>query len=418
MSAQNTGTQSASAEKAAREGPARKRVALVGATGSVGSSVLDVCRHHRDRLDVVALAAGRDAEKLAALSREFGPETLCLAEAEAAAALERLALNPPGTAFSASPSPRVLSGADGLTRISRDPAIDHIVFASSGTAAIEALQAALESGKEVSLANKESIVVAGAWVMPLVRGSDRLRPLDSEHNAVWQCLQGEAERPRKIYLTASGGPFRDWSFEDLKTVTPEMALKHPVWNMGAKITIDSATLMNKGIELIEAAILFGLEPSQVEALVSPGSFVHALAEFEDGCVKMLAGEPDMRLPAASCLFWPERLPPCGAPRFRPELSGRRVSFDLADESRFPALRIAKEALRKGGAYPALLVGADETAVDRFMKKEISFTAIPEAVEETMAAYSGSAPRSLGDALDILEWGRTCCARICGKRRKP
>ncbi|MDR2175871.1 MAG: 1-deoxy-D-xylulose-5-phosphate reductoisomerase [Synergistaceae bacterium] len=405
-------------EDRTRAETARKRVALVGATGSVGSSVLDVCRRHPDRVRVAALAAGKDAEKLASLSREFGPETLCMAGAEAAAALGRLALTPPEES---SAPPSVLFGADGLDRIARDPEIDHVVFASSGTAAIGALQAALESGKEVSLANKESIVVAGAWVMPLVRGSGQLRPLDSEHNAVWQCLQGEAGKPRKIYLTASGGPFRDWSFEALETVTPEMALKHPVWNMGAKISIDSATLMNKGIELLEAAVLFGLEPSQVEALVSPGSFVHGLVEFEDGCVKMLAGEPDMRLPAASCLFWPERLPPSGAgpfetPRFRPELSGRRVSFDMADERRFPALRIAKEALRKGGACPALLVGADEVAVESFMKKEISFTAISEVVEETMAAYSGAAPRSLRGALDILEWARTRCAQICRSRR--
>jgi 1-deoxy-D-xylulose-5-phosphate reductoisomerase len=398
---------------APQEGVARKRVALVGATGSVGSSVLDVCRQHRDRLKVAALAAGRDAEKLAALSREFGPETLCLAEEEAAAALSRIILKFSGSGAS-SPPPRVLFGAEGLNRIAREPEIDHVVFASSGTAAIEALQAALESGKEVSLANKESIVVAGAWVMPLVQRSGQLRPLDSEHNAVWQCLHGETASPRKIYLTASGGPFRDWSVEDLKTVTPEMALKHPVWNMGAKITIDSATLMNKGIELIEAMILFGLKPSQVEALVSPGSFVHGLVEFEDGCVKMLAGEPDMRLPAASCLFWPERLLSSGGQSPFGPFSGKRISFDLADENRFPALRVAKEALNKGGAYPALLVGADEVAVDRFMKREIAFTAIPEVVEETMAAYPGAPPRSLGDALDILEWGRTRCGLICGR----
>jgi 1-deoxy-D-xylulose-5-phosphate reductoisomerase len=329
--------------------------------------------------------------------------------------LEKMDLRPPEAPSSA--SPRIYSGAEGLARIAGDPTIDHIVFASSGTAAIEALQIALERGKEVSLANKESIVVAGAWVMPLVRGNDQLRPLDSEHNAIWQCLHGEARKPRKIYLTASGGPFRDRSLEELKSVTPEMALKHPVWNMGAKITLDSATRMNKGIELIEAMILFGLESDQVEALVSPGSFVHGLAEFEDGCVKMLAGEPDMRLPAASCLFWPDRLQPSGAARFRPDLFGRSVSFDSADEKRFPALRVAKEAMRKGGAYPALLVGADEVAVDRFLKKEISFTAIPHAVADTIAAYSGPPPASLGDALDVLDWGRTRCALICGRKYK-
>jgi 1-deoxy-D-xylulose-5-phosphate reductoisomerase len=303
-----------------------------------------------------------------------------------------------------------------LEDLSQDPEVDHVVFASSGTAAIEALRTALRAGKEVSLANKESLVVGGPWVIPSIREGGQLRPLDSEHNAIWQCLLGEAEKPRKIYLTASGGPFRDWSFEDLKRVTPEMALRHPVWNMGAKITVDSATLMNKGIEMIEAMFLFGLEPCQVEALVSPGSFVHGLVEFEDGCVKMLAGEPDMRLPAASCLFWPRRLlPKHGFPR--PGLSARKFSFDAVDEKRFPAFPLAKEALRRGGAYPALLVGADEIAVGRFLEKTISFTAIPQVVEETMAAYSGAAPRSLEEALSVLEWGRTRCASICDKKTR-
>ncbi|MDR3265541.1 MAG: 1-deoxy-D-xylulose-5-phosphate reductoisomerase, partial [Synergistaceae bacterium] len=245
---------------------------------------------------------------------------------------------------------------------------------------------------------------------------DQLRPLDSEHNAIWQCLHGEAEVPRKIYLTASGGPFRDRTLEEMKDVTPGMALKHPVWSMGAKITVDSATLMNKGIELIEAAYLFGLRSNQVEALISPGSFVHGLVEFEDGCVKMLGGEPDMRLPAASCLFWPDRAPPGpDCPRPRPE--ERKLNFDPVDEERFPALRLAKEALRGGGALPALLVGSDEVAVDRFLKKEIAFTAIAGVVEETMTSYNGVAPRSLDEALEILEWARERCAAVCdGKRR--
>jgi 1-deoxy-D-xylulose-5-phosphate reductoisomerase len=384
------------------EDPVKKRVAVIGATGSVGTSVLDVCRHHRDRVEVVALAAAQNAEKLASLAVEFGTSKLCLASKEAAASLAGKLSSPV----------KVLSGPSGLETLSQDPNIDHIVFASSGTAAIEALQTALINKKEISLANKESIVVAGPWVIPLVRGRDQLRPLDSEHNAIWQCLQGEKEKPRKIYLTASGGPFRDWPLEDLKNATPEMALKHPVWNMGAKITVDSATLMNKGIELIEAMFLFGLAPYQVEALISPGSFVHGLAEFEDGCVKILAGEPDMRLPAASCLFWPERLRPkhdfpC------PELSARTLSFDLPDERRFPALRIAKEALKWGGPYPALLVGADEVAVDRFIKKDIPFTAIPQVVEKTLSAYPAGPPYSLEEALSIMAWGRKHCALICG-----
>ncbi|MDR3232043.1 MAG: 1-deoxy-D-xylulose-5-phosphate reductoisomerase [Synergistaceae bacterium] len=384
-----------------------KRIAVIGATGSVGSSVLDVCRSHRDRLEVVALAAGRDAEKIARLTGDFGGvRKVCLASPDAAASL----------AGKLPPAVRMLSGPKGLRDLAQDPEVDHVVFASSGTAAIEALQVALRSGREVSLANKESVVVAGAWVMPLVRRPDQLRPLDSEHNAIWQCLHGEERTPRKIYLTASGGPFRDRTPEELKGVTPEMALRHPVWNMGAKITVDSATLMNKGIELIEAAFLFDLRPDQVEALISPGSFVHGLVEFEDGCVKMLGGEPDMRLPAASCLFWPDRVIP--GPDFpRPRPDGRKLSFDLADEGRFPALRLAKEALRGGGALPALLVGADEVAVDRFLKKEIAFTAIADVVEETMTSYGNAAPRSLAEALEVLEWARGRCAAICdGKRR--
>ena len=373
---------------------AQKRIALIGATGSVGSSVLDVCRAHGDRLEVTALAAGQDVEGLARLAAEFGTPFLCLADEEAAEVLSKK-LSGRATVF---------RGISGLSEIALAPGIDHVVFASSGTAAIGALQDALKAGKEVSLANKESVVVGGPWVMPLVRTRDQLRPLDSEHNAIWQCLHGETEKPRKIYLTASGGPFRDWGLEELKNVTPEMALKHPVWSMGAKITVDSATLMNKGIELIEAMFLFGLEAHQVEALVSPGSFVHGLAEFEDGSVKMLAGAPDMRLPAASCLFWPERLPP-KSDFPRPELSARRVSFDLADEERFPALRLAKEAAALGGAYPALLVGADETAVNCFLKGKIPFMAIPKVVEATMESYRGGAPHSLGEALEILDWAR-------------
>lgn len=382
----------------------QKCIAVIGATGSVGSSVLDVCRSHEKRFKVSALAANTGAEALGRLAVEFGVRKVSLTERAAASFLKGKLPD----------EVRIFSGSEGLMEIAQDPEIDHIVFASSGTAAIEALQAALRSGKEVSLANKESIVVAGAWVMPLVQFRDQLRPLDSEHNAIWQCLQGETEKPRKIYLTASGGPFRGWNIEDLRKVTPEMALKHPVWSMGAKISIDSATLMNKGIELIEAMLLFDLKPYQVEALVSPGSFVHGLVEFEDGCVKMLAGEPDMRLPAASCLLWPQRLlPKRDFPR--PKLDFRKLTFELADESRFPALRLAKEVSVQGGAYPALLVGSDEVAVDRFLKKEISFTAIPEVVEETLSSYKDAAPNSLEEALEVLEWARTRCAAICDTR---
>ena len=382
-------------------GPGRKRIAVIGATGSVGSSVLDVCRAHPDALEVRALAARSPSEKLTALAAEFGVTMLCVHDA------------PPGLGPEG-PGSKKLRGPEGLIAVAEDPSVDHVVFASSGTAAIPALQAALRAGKEVSLANKESIVVAGPWVMPLVRTRDQLRPLDSEHNAVWQCLHGESAPVRRVLLTASGGPFRTWTASELETVTPEMALRHPVWSMGAKITVDSATLMNKGIELIEAMMLFSLEPHQVDAVVSPGSFVHALAEFEDGSVKMLAGAPDMRLPASSCLFWPERRSPCGGLE-RPVVAPRTIAFEEPDPERFPALRLAREAMERRGPFPAVLVGADEVAVERFLSGRLRFTAIARAVEETMAACSLPPPKSLEDALSALDWARRHCAKVCDAR---
>ena len=353
-------------------------VGVIGATGSVGSSVMAVCAAWPEKIHVEAIAANTRSEKLRELAEKFGVKKVYAYEE---------------------------SGAEGLEAVATDEAIDHVVFASSGTQAIRALCSALKAGKTVSLANKESIVVAGKWVMPLVQHPEQLRPLDSEHNAIWQCLHGEQkEFVRKIYLTASGGPFRTWTYDDMKKVTPSMALKHPVWAMGAKITIDSATLMNKGIELIEAMYLFGLNDGQVDALISPGSFVHGLIEFEDGSVKMLAAEPDMKLPAGSCLFWPERFFPC--PEFRrPEFSAHDVRFEVIDTQRFPAIRVAREVMRLKGAYPAILVGADEAAVELFLKGRIAFTDIAGLVEETLSACDVREPEGLDEAVEYVSVAR-------------
>ena len=348
---------------------------VIGATGSVGSSIMSVCSAWPDKIHVEALAANRRSEKLQALAKKFNTQKVYAYEE---------------------------TGDKGLEKLATDGNINHVAFASSGTQAIKALCSALKDGKNVSLANKESIVVAGKWVMPLVKHSEQLRPLDSEHNAIWQCLHGEDKTfVRKIYLTASGGPFRNFTLDELKRVTPEMALKHPVWNMGAKITIDSATLMNKGIELIEAMVLFGLDESQVDALISPGSFVHGLVEFDDGSVKMLAAEPDMKLPAASCLFWPERFFPCNEFK-RPQYNLHEIRFYGPDESRFPAIRIAREVMKKKGAYPAVLVGADEVAVDLFLKGEIAFTDIAALIEETLSAWDSPEPETLDDAIEVVK----------------
>ena len=362
-------------------------IAVVGATGSVGSSVMAVCESWPEKIRVVALAANKRSQKLLALAEKFKVSRVYAFEESGEAGLEELALL---------------------------PEVEHVVFASSGTGAIKALCAALKAGKTVSLANKESIVVGGPWVMPLVKHSEQLRPVDSEHNAIWQCLHGECkEFVRKIYLTASGGPFRNFTSEELETVTPEMALRHPVWDMGAKITVDSATLMNKGIELIEAMYLFGLEASQVDALISPGSFVHGLVEFEDGSVKMLAAEPDMKLPAGSCLFWPERYFPAESFK-RPLFTQHEVRFYEPDAQRFPAIRIAREVMRKKGAYPALLVGADEAAVSLFLEGRISFTGIAGLVEEVLSSCSVSKPVNLDDAIGYIQLARVKACELAGK----
>ena len=360
---------------------------VIGATGSVGSSVMSVCSAWPDKIHVEALAANKRSEKLLSLAEKFKVKKIF---------------------------PYEEFGDEGLEKISSDENINHVVFSSSGTKAIKSLCTALKSGKNVSLANKESIVVAGKYVMPLIKNSEQLRPVDSEHNAIWQCLHGEDKNfVKKIYLTASGGPFRNFNHEDLKKVTPEMALNHPVWNMGAKITIDSATLINKGIELIEAMILFGLNEEQVDALISPGSFVHGLVEFDDGSVKMLAAEPDMKLPAASSLFWPERFFPC--PSFKkPEYKLHEIKFEVPDSKRFPAMKISREVMKVKGAYPAVLIGADEVAFDLFLKGRISFVDITNLIEETLNAWKIPDHKNLDEAIECVSEAKILAEKLSAK----
>ena len=379
----------------------RTRLFVIGCTGSVGGSVLSVCRTFPDYFEVRALAAHSSSAETAKLAGEFQADRVVLSDPAAAADLRRSC---PGGL-------KVLEGAEALEETASSPDIDHVVVASSGTGAIGALMAALRSGKDVSLANKESIVAAGQWILPLIGRKGQLRPLDSEHNAVWQCLAGrDPASVSRIILTASGGPFRTFSREDLETVTPSMAVRHPVWSMGAKISVDSATLMNKGIEILEAMALFSLPAERVDAVICPDSFVHGIVEFRDGSFLLSASSPDMRLPCASALFFPEKSPFPPVPV--PSLQGRTVSFLQPDEQRFPSLRLAKEAARKGGAFPALLVGADEVAVDRFLAGEIGFTGIPSVVESVLEQWNGPVPASLADALDILAEGRRLAAAVC------
>jgi 1-deoxy-D-xylulose-5-phosphate reductoisomerase len=381
-------------------------IAVIGATGSVGTAVLDVCRAHPDRFRVVALAASRNVSGMAALAEEFKPSFLAMSDPGAA---RELSLRVP-------PTTKVLSGLKSLEELVLLPETEHAVFASSGTAAIPALISSLRCGKTVSLANKESLVIAGHWVMPLVKGREQLRPLDSEHNAVWQCLAGERKGSvREIVLTASGGPFRKLDLPSLEKVTPAMALSHPIWNMGSKITIDSATLMNKGLEILEAMHLFGLPADRVRAVVHPQSLVHGMVHFCDGSLKWLLSSPNMRIPAAVCLGYPERIELDGASLNLPPLDSLSISFEEPDLRRFPCLALAIEAARSGDAFPAILVGADEIAVSAFLQEKIPFLGIPRLIEEVLAAFDAPPPQSPEEAIAIMEWARRKAVEILGDR---
>lgn len=383
--------------------PSITRLCLIGATGSVGSSVLKVCRHFPDKFSIHSLCAHKNIETMLPIITEFRPKKVLMTDYSAASELRSRIGD----------RCEVMAGLESLDELATESASDHIIFASSGTQAISALQKALMADKNISLANKESIVVAGPWVMPLVRRRDQLRPLDSEHNAIWQCLRGEETKTiKRILLTASGGPFKDMSLKELELVTPAMAGKHPVWKMGQKITIDSATLMNKGIELIEAMNLFELHHSKVKAVVHPGSLVHGMVEFTDLTVKLMASYPDMTLPAAAAMAFPERLDMSriSLPEFN--LAPLNLRFEEPDLVRFPCLGLAMEVAAIGGPYPALLVGADEIAVESFIRGEISFMQIATVIRKVLESYSGKDPANLEESISILEWARNKARLVC------
>ncbi len=386
-----------------------ERIGLIGASGSVGSSVLGVIRHFPERFRVHSLAGGSNPHSLEKLCREFSPRYATLWNEDGRRLLRGNLKGLPT---------EIISGEDPLLSLVDDPDVEHLVFASSGTRAIPALKRALERGKTVSLANKESIIVGGPWIMPFVKDLEALRPLDSEHNALWQCLKGEDPASvRGVVLTASGGPFRKASLEELRSVRGAEALRHPVWNMGKKISLDSATLMNKGFEVLEASQLFRIPLEKIHAWIHPTSRVHGIVHFHDGCSKYLASSPDMRIPAAVALAWPERIPFLQAePSLQAEALPGDLEFFHPDPERFPCLPLAYEAGRRGGAYPALLVGADEVAVEAFLEEKIAFLDIPRVLERVLEAYSGEAPGSLEEALALVSRGRDAAREVCAAIR--
>ena len=386
-----------------------QRVTLLGSTGSIGQSTLDVIRRNRDRFGVFALVAGRNIEALADQVAEFEPEAAVVAEA---ADLDRLreALRARGAKV-----PELLAGPEAYVRVAVARQADVVVSAIVGVAGLEATYEAARHGKRVGLANKETLVAGGRLVMEAVaRHGAELIPIDSEHNGAHQCLRAGARADvRKLILTASGGPFRNTPKEDLQRVTPEQALNHPTWKMGPRITIDSATLMNKGFEVIEACWLFGLDPSQVEVVIHPQSTVHAMVEFNDGSVIAQVCATDMRMPIQYALTWPERLE---APV--PRLDWRQArtwDFHPPDCERFPLLGMAYEAQRTGGSAGCTLNAADEVAVEAFLRHEISFPAIAEVVEETLSRVPPREAGSIAELLEIDRQSRAVAAAVARER---
>ena len=371
-------------------------VAILGSTGSIGDSTLDVLARHADRFRVVALAAHSSTAKLLAQCERFMPDYACLVEPSAAAELER-ALRVRGSAT------RVLVGAAGLNEIATLSAAPYVMAGIVGAAGLESAFAAARAGKRLMIANKEPLVMAGELLIAEARAAGAtLLPIDSEHNAIFQCLPRESETGRnppgvrRILLTASGGPFIDWSRERLAKVTPAEACAHPKWVMGRKISVDSATLMNKGLEVIEARRLFGLAPEQVEVVVHRQSLVHSLVEYVDGSMLAQLGSPDMRTPIAHALGWPERLE-SGVQSLDLAAAGT-LQFEPPDTDRFPCLALAQQAGRAGGLAPTVLNAANEVAVAAFLEGRLNFCGIPAVIESVLAAASTGSATDLGSIL--------------------
>jgi len=370
-------------------------IAILGATGSIGLSTLDVVRRHPERYRVAALSANTDVPGMLALCREFRPQLAAMADPPSAKAL-RAALSAEGLVV------EVMAGAAGVEAVATHPDATDLMAAIVGAAGVLPTLAAVRLGRRILLANKEALVVSGALFMAEAHASGaEILPIDSEHNAVFQCLPRDFSSGlenvgvERILLTASGGPFRLRSLAELRHVTPQQACAHPNWDMGRKISVDSASMMNKGLEVIEARWLFDARPDQIQVVVHPQSVIHSLVQYVDGSVLAQMGNPDMRTPIAHALAWPARHSSGVAALNLFEIA--RLDFEPPDLERFPCLRLAFEAVRAGGTAPAVLNAANEVAVARFLDGRLGFTEIAEVVERTLGAY----PHGAADDLDLL-----------------
>jgi len=382
-----------------------KKIAILGSTGSVGATTLEVVSRFPDRFRVVALAAGRNIDLLERQVRCFKPELVSVATPALAREL---------AARIAPMRVAILYGTEGTIAVATHPESELVMSALVGALGLRPTLAAIKAGKDIAFANKEVLVVAGELVTRAVREHGvHLLPVDSEHNAIFQCLEG---RPRsalkRIILTASGGPFREWPAERFGSITVRDALNHPVWRMGNKITIDSATLMNKGLEVIEAHWLFGLAPDQISVVIHPQSVVHSMVELVDGSVIAEMAVPDMTIPVAFALAWPERLPL----KYLKPLSladCAQLTFEQPDFARFPCLRLAYEALRAGGTMTACLNAANEELVAGFLGGQARFVDIPRHLETIMKRHHNCAARSLEDLIETDGWARAAARELIG-----
>ena len=376
----------------------RTRVAVLGSTGSIGLSTLDVLQRHEDRYEVFALAARSNVERLREQCLKHRPRFAVVVDATAAAALRK------DLREAASPT-EVIASEQALEQIASHPDVDVVMAAIVGAAGLASSLAAARAGKRILLANKEALVLSGPIFMQAVRdGGAVLIPVDSEHNAIFQCMAGERPKGvRRVLLTASGGPFLRAPRGALRNVTPEQACAHPRWVMGRKISVDSATLMNKGLELIEACLLFSLPPAQVDVVVHPQSIVHSLVEYVDGSMLAQLGNPDMRTPIAHALGWPERI--ASGVESLDILRTARLDFEAPDVEQFPCLRLARTAAEAGGTAPAALNACNEMAVDAFLARRLSFLGIPEIIERVMARYEATPATSLESVLATDAWAR-------------
>jgi 1-deoxy-D-xylulose-5-phosphate reductoisomerase len=372
-----------------------KRVAVLGSSGSIGLNTLEVIKHLPHDFKVAAISANSNTELLNRQIKEFEPEFVCVGDA-----LLTAKIRPQGI-----PRSRILSGQHGLEAIAGNKGIDIIVLAISGSAALPVLIKAIDSGKRVALANKEALVMAGPIIMRRAKNKCALViPVDSEESAIWQCLQGQdISRLKNIYLTASGGPFRDKKAGELKDISIDAVLKHPRWSMGRKISVDSASLMNKGLELLETMFLFGVPLEKIKILIHPEALVHSMVEFVDGSILAQISSADMRIPIQYALTYPQRLTnPAGVLDF---YKVKKLRFEAPDYRRFPCLRLALRAASELGTIPAVLNAANEICVEGFLRKRIKFIAIPKIIEQVLDNHSNRKNPGLEDVMEADSWAR-------------